>query len=471
MMGSEDPESQPREKPVHKVQITRPFYLGKYPVTVDQFERFVEAAKYRTSGEGKPGGYAGWGIQDGKFQKVQGISWSKPGFEQSPKHPVVMVSSIDAREYCKWAVSMTGQRLRLPTEAEWEYAARGPAGSKYPWGDRWDGTRANHADRTLRSTGYQGHHAAMDRNLQYPGYEQNYGGGETDGYAYTSPVGALSNASWCGAYDLVGNVWQWCEDRVDDKYYASSPLCDPLNTSGSRNVHRGGSWHCDPGNCRAAQRFGGNPDERGTEIGFRAVMEVPLQPAASADADWQNAIDLLPRIDVNQDKVTGDWVAKPTGLEATNVKEFTQKIQPPYRPPEEYDYRVSFTPLSGDAFVAIGLTATGRSFVFYLRGSSMGFEAINGQAFARTPTARQIPQLKLGQRHRVVVQVRKDGLKAWLDGQLATEWATNYQDMSPFHVWKFKDDTLLGFGCSNTAAVFDEVKVREVTGKGSFTRP
>jgi formylglycine-generating enzyme required for sulfatase activity len=274
-MGSDDPQAQDREKPAHLVRITRPFYIGKYPVTVADFTRFAEATKHVTTGETMKNGYAGWGIKDGTLKQVNGIHWKNPGFEQKPQHPAVMVSPIDALAYCQWAASKTGKKLRLPTEAEWEYAARGPKNFKYPWGNDWNGTLANHADRTLRGTGLTFRHTDLDQSLRYPGYERNDSDKESDGYAYTSPAGILKNASWCGAFDMAGNAWQWCSDCRDDKYYASSPTNDPPGASTGLTARRGGSWLNDSVTCRSTQRFAGNPDERDTMTGFRIVMEAP----------------------------------------------------------------------------------------------------------------------------------------------------------------------------------------------------
>jgi hypothetical protein len=196
---------------------------------------------------------------------------------------------------------------------------------------------------------------------------------------------------------------------------------------------------------------------------------------SATDARWQDAINLLPMIDLSKDVNSGKWEAAPDGLKATDIKDMSQKIQPPYRPPEEYDYRVSFTPISGNADVAIGLTAKGRSFVFYMKkfrdDHCLGFEAISGKAIASGPTAHRFPHLEMGSRYTVVVEVRKNGLRGYLDGKLVAQWATDYGDMSPWPVWRFKDDTLPGFGCSKSTVVFQEVKLREVTGKGELLRP
>ncbi|MGD0090633.1 MAG: bifunctional serine/threonine-protein kinase/formylglycine-generating enzyme family protein [Planctomycetota bacterium] len=268
MMGSDDGEA--CEKPVHKVKISKPFYMGKFPVTVAQFRAFAKAMKFQTeaekSGEGKT-------VRDGKWQVVRGVNWQDPGFKQEENHPVVVVSWNDTQGFCEWATKLAGRTFRLPTEAEWEYAARGPKGLKYPWGDWWNGKLANHADLSLYNTGYTG------------------GGnsGDNDGYAYTSPVGIYQNASWCGAFDMSGNVWQWCADFGNDKYYGESPVVDPQGpANGSERVRRGGSWYDPPCVCRSAQRKWDYPGELTALRGFRVLVacgsskaEAPTTPAAS----------------------------------------------------------------------------------------------------------------------------------------------------------------------------------------------
>lgn len=210
-----------------------------------------------------------------------------------------------------------------------------------------------------------------------------------------------------------------------------------------------------------------------------AMSTLPVEAAAAeaGDAAWSDAIDLLPVVDPQKDANSGSWTRGPGGLVATDITEMSQKLQPPYRPPEEYDYRVSFTPIGGNADVAVGLTAKGRSFVFYMKymksdgNHCLGFECIDGKVIASGPTAYRFPHFEMGRRHTVVVQVRRDGLRGYLDGKQVAQWATDYSDMSPYRVWTFKDAGLLGVGCSLSTVVFDEIKVREVSGKGSFLRP
>jgi len=270
-MGSNDGD--PRENPVHKVKISKPFYIGKYHVTVAQFRRFVEATKYETEAEKPPFVSVTFNLKGNKMQMAHG-NWRDPGFKQEDNHPVVVVCWKDAQGFSKWATGATRRTVRLPTEAEWEYAARGPQNLRYPWGDKWDGTLVNHADVSLKKAGFPP-----------PGREGF--GNEDDGYAFTSPVGAYKNASWCGAYDMAGNVWQCCEDLLKDKYYAESSPVDPPGPASSgagpaANFHvlRGGSWLQPAVFCRGAARDPPNLHHTGccAHYGFRVVVESAFSP-------------------------------------------------------------------------------------------------------------------------------------------------------------------------------------------------
>jgi formylglycine-generating enzyme required for sulfatase activity len=252
-MGSNDGKE--NEKPVHKVKISQPYYIGKYDVTVAQFRAFADAAKFQTEAEKQNNG---WTVKDGTWQEVSGVNWRNPGFKQEDNHPVVVMAWSDTQEFCKWATKATGRTVRLPTEAEWEYAARGPKSLKYPWGDEWEGILANVADASLRRAGF---------NMKWGEIK------EDDGYPFTSPGGAYKNASWCGAYDMAGNVWQWCQDYFNDKYYGESPAVDPQGPAkvGDR-VLRGGSWTSPPGDCRSARRVWDHSGGRSAVAGFRVVV-------------------------------------------------------------------------------------------------------------------------------------------------------------------------------------------------------
>jgi formylglycine-generating enzyme required for sulfatase activity len=212
------------ENPKHRVWLDG-FYMDKYEVTVGEYKAFIKA----TGQDGLP----------------DSVSQYAPG----DNHPVVGVNWEDAHRYCEWTDKM------LPTEAQWEKAARGVDGRVYPWGnDKVDGSRANYCDAKCS---YDWRDKAGD-----------------DGYAYTSPVGSYEHGvSPYGIYDLAGNVWEWVLDWYDGGYYGRSPERNPANEQkGEYRVLRGGGWNSQPANLRAARRFRLAPANRDDDFGFRCVM-------------------------------------------------------------------------------------------------------------------------------------------------------------------------------------------------------
>jgi serine/threonine-protein kinase len=436
-------EHVPTEAPRHHVKITRPFYLGMYQVTQGEYEKLLGV---------NPSAFTEKQVDTSTFKpplseidvKSRQADMKKIAGKDTSRHPVETVSWEEAMGFCRTLSAMRGERTtrrvyRLPTEAEWEYACRAGTTTRWQCGDDEVGV------------------------VDVAWFSKNSRG-------MTCQVGQKRPNAW-GLFDMHGNVWQWCSDWFSADYYKQFPPSDPIGpAAGSCRVLRGGACSFNSSYCRSASRSYHPPASRSLNNGFRVVCEI----APNEQVEWNTAIDLMPLIDPKKDTVGGTWVAGTSGLEATDIKCMSQKIQPPYRPAEEYDYRVSFTPIAGNADVAVGLTAKGRSFVFYMKRYSSdhcsGFECIDRKIIASGPTARRFPHLELGRRYTVFVEVRKDGLKAWLDGELMAQWATDYHDMSPFRVWKFKDDSLLGVGCSLSKVVFHEIQVREVTGKGTFMR-
>jgi formylglycine-generating enzyme required for sulfatase activity len=234
------------EQPAHRVTITRPFYLGAHEVTVGQFRRFVEATGYKTDAE----------------QAGSGDNWRNPGFadfKQGDDYPVLYVSHNDAVKFCEWLNGQetgTGWTYRLPTEAEWEYACR--AGTEGLYGGSDDPKSlvrvANVADVSCKK-----------QNLLFTCIEGD------DGHVYTAPVGSFTPNAW-GLYDMLGNVWEWCDDWYDAAFYKSSQPEDPHNTKQATDrVIRGGSWNGIPRFARSAIRYGYAPDEWHSNLGFRVA--------------------------------------------------------------------------------------------------------------------------------------------------------------------------------------------------------
>jgi len=244
------------ESPAHKVDLA-PFYIAKTPLTVAQFRHFATAAQYQTAAERRGEAYT---LQDKEFKRVPGASWLKPGFEQGDDHPVVMLNLRDCESVTAWAAKQTGVAMRLPTEAEWEYAARGPRGPAFPWGDEWNGKLANHSDTRLKPF------APADWNCST----------WDDGFPFTSPAGAFNNPSWCGALDMSGNVFQWCSD-IYQEYPQSDKApridLDPADMpKDTKRVLRGGSFLFRPIDCRAATRRSSSPRAWSCEFGMRLTF-------------------------------------------------------------------------------------------------------------------------------------------------------------------------------------------------------
>jgi formylglycine-generating enzyme required for sulfatase activity/predicted Ser/Thr protein kinase len=212
-VGSPPGQGDADEHPAHKVFISD-FWLGKTEVTFAQFDAFC-----RDLGRPLPGD-EGWGRSN---------------------RPVINVSWEDAENYCRWLTQKTGRRFRLPSEAEWEKAAR----DKYPWG--W------------------GAPAPSLVNMK----------GSGDGFAFTAPVGSFpAGASPYGILDMAGNVWEWTADWFDPDYYQASPGRDPRGpAAGLSRVVRGGSWLNGPELIRSANRSSERPDQRLNVLGFRVAMD------------------------------------------------------------------------------------------------------------------------------------------------------------------------------------------------------
>jgi len=237
------------EQPQHRVRITRPFYMGATEVTNAQFQAFVSSSGYATERE----------LDDRAWVRH---SWRDPGFEQGASHPVIYVSWNDATAFCQWLSKRTGMPVRLPTEAEWEYACRAGTTGRFWWGESATaaGKYANVSDRT-----------ALREDPEVEEFGRDVLDTD-DGYAKSAPVGSYRPNAW-GLYDMIGNAFEWCADWHGKDYYGSSPVDDPQGpSSGEYRVLRGGGWDAGPTPCRSAYRRGWEPGDATESHGFRVVV-------------------------------------------------------------------------------------------------------------------------------------------------------------------------------------------------------
>ncbi len=251
------------EQPSHKVFLSE-FAIGKYSVTNAEYRLFWEAKDYENKDYWSDDGWrwlngqleADLSIYDKDFRKrvedwLKGrpvdkrrhpFFWDDPQWN-APNLPVVGVTWYEAEAYCKWLSAMTSEKYRLPTEAEWEKAARGLQNSLWPWGDEWDPNKCN---------------------------------SEESKFGATTPAGMYPDGTYPnGPLDMVGNVWEWCADWWEGDLYQkreNEEVRDPSGPlSGSARVLRGGAWFSYRGSCRAAFRFRFVPAFFYFVVGFRAV--------------------------------------------------------------------------------------------------------------------------------------------------------------------------------------------------------
>jgi formylglycine-generating enzyme required for sulfatase activity len=240
LMGSPESEEgrNDDEGPQRRVKISTRFAMSRYPVTVEQYRRFVEATDRRHEG-----GIRIWTGSEWKNDPSK--SWSVPGFTQTDRHPTVGVSWQDATCYCAWLAKETGKQYRLPSEAEWEYACRAGTTTPYSFGETMGKKDAN-----------------FDMNV-----------------SKTTEVGSFPPNPW-GLYDMHGNVWEWVED-IWHGSYEGGPTESSAWTEGEgtlsvvTRVCRGGSWGYNQADCRSARRSWGIPTTRPHIQGFRVARMLP----------------------------------------------------------------------------------------------------------------------------------------------------------------------------------------------------
>jgi uncharacterized protein (TIGR02996 family) len=237
LMGSPADEAErDRDERQHEVEITRPLWLGVYPVTQAEYERVM-------------------GTNPSCFSPT-GVGKQKVRRQDATRFPVENVSWKEAMDFCqrlseRGEEKRQGRVYRLPTEAEWEYSCRGGASSSTPFafGATLSSTRAN-----------------------FDGYHPYGGAKKGPNRERTTAVGSYPANAW-GLYDMHGNVWEWCADWHRADYYTQSPRQDPAGPSkGSNRVMRGGGWCMDGQFCRSAFRHRDRPTYRSYSLGFRVAL-------------------------------------------------------------------------------------------------------------------------------------------------------------------------------------------------------
>ncbi len=239
-MGDLHGTGQADEQPVRPVMMPRPFGMSRFEVTVREFTAFVEATGYKT-------GDQCWTYEDRKFERRAGRNWRQAGYPLSALYPVSCVSWQDAQAYVAWLSHVTEADYRLPSEAEWEYAARANGKASFSWGS--GAPSCSRAEVTGAANGY------------------------------CTPVGPRQIGSFrandFGLFDMHGNMWEWVQDCWNDSY-DGAPVDGKAWTEGNCFVPvlRGGSWASSPGNLRSALRNRLRRDGRNNSVGFRVVRTI-----------------------------------------------------------------------------------------------------------------------------------------------------------------------------------------------------
>lgn len=246
-MGDLAGTGQSDERPVRTIALPG-FWIMHTEVTLNMFQHFVDATGYAMAD--------GCGYFDGGWKQDQELNWRNPGFPQSQEHPVTCISWDDANQFASWLSDTTGQTFTLPTEVQWEYAARAQTGSAYSFGDNASllCTYANGADQSALA--------------DYPDFDVT---DCNDEYTRTAPVASYRDNAY-GLHDMTGNVWEWVKDCYTQNYETAAAPSGNSEPDCERRVYRGGGYGDVPFFLRVSLRNRGYPDERRDDVGFRLVL-------------------------------------------------------------------------------------------------------------------------------------------------------------------------------------------------------
>lgn len=259
-MGDLSDTGRENERPATEVTIEKSFAISKYVITVGDFRRFVNETHYKTEAEVSKGC---WNVrEDSSIGWVLTDFWDNTRMNQADTHPVVCVSINDALAYTRWLSNKSSAHYRLPTEVEWEYAARAGTQTKYIFGDA-PGNVCKYVNWS-------------DDNMTLL-----WGGGEelmicNDNFLYTSPVGSFS-ANNFGLYDMYGNVWEWVVDCYEPNLSRSITQKSKVQKEEcAKHPLRGASYTASLKGTTTTYRINGKPDIRTADYGFRIVREIDL---------------------------------------------------------------------------------------------------------------------------------------------------------------------------------------------------
>jgi formylglycine-generating enzyme required for sulfatase activity len=258
-----------KQRPAHAIRITKPYYLGTYEVTLDQFLAFVHETKYTIDATKDGKGMQGWtGRTSGKWDEIfahrpQFVPWSWGFIGQTGKHPVVGVTWADATAFCEWLSKKEGKKYRLPTEAEWEHACRAGTRGRYYFGNHPEDSPSfeNVADEGFFEKFKEAYEEGAEPTVRCH-----------DGFVFAAPVGSFRPNPF-GLYDMLGNASEWCLDPPRE--YDGQSRQDPQGpATGKLRLARGGDWSYDAIHCRSASRHPEEkPGERSCNCGFRILCE------------------------------------------------------------------------------------------------------------------------------------------------------------------------------------------------------
>jgi formylglycine-generating enzyme required for sulfatase activity/type 1 glutamine amidotransferase len=441
-----------------RISMKNGFWLGRTEVTVGQWKRFVAATDYKTDAE--KNSYVDFVVpKGGTWGRGNGLSWRDPGHGTPPRddHPVCAVSWNDAMAFCRWLTEQersagrlpASHVVRLPTEAEWEYACRAGTQTRFWWGD-----------------------ATED------GQGRLNGTGEGDGFHFVAPVDHYGprGRNAFGLADMLGNAYEWCLDDCD----ARQANEDCYKGNPAAKVLRGGSFNRSYEQLRCAARISNARTHSSYSDGFRVCLGQDMIDSAAAAstpahaaAAGQNTINLLPLVDPQKDAVKGDWKLTSDGLVLEQPTGHTA-LDLPYAPPEEYDFEIEFTPTGKGMNVNQFLFAGGRSFAWKVarKEEYAVIELLDGKYYdqRKEGVSEKTLALEAGRRYISKVEVRRGSFRTLVNGEEFLRWSGDFNRLSLEPVFKLHDDRHIGVGSVRRGVIFHRIEVREVTGKGTFAR-